>query len=86
MFRQGSVSNGEGGYSGDSILNSVGSENQDQGPRTTELSILSPEYRTEYRIQNTSKEKQIWVIRGKEINAKEKNRKRPCLIKRENEN
>jgi len=31
-------------YSGDSILNSVGSENQDQRPRATELSILSPEY------------------------------------------
>jgi len=33
----------------------------------------------------SSKEKQIWAIREKEIKAKENNRKRPCLIRRKNE-
>ena len=32
------------------------------------------------------KEKQIWAIRGKKIKAKEKNRKRPCLLQRKNGN
>jgi hypothetical protein len=32
------------------------------------------------------KEKQIWAIRGKNINTKDKNRKRPCLLQRKNEN
>jgi len=31
------------------------------------------------------KEKQIWVIREKEIKAKENNRKRPSLTQRKNE-
>ena len=34
----------------------------------------------------SSKEKQIWVIRGKKIRAKGKNRKRPSLIQRKSEN
>jgi len=34
----------------------------------------------------SSKEKQIWVIKGKKIKAKGTNRKRPSLIQRKNEN
>ena len=34
----------------------------------------------------SSKEKQIWAIRGKKTKAKENIRKRPCLIQRKNEN
>jgi hypothetical protein len=34
----------------------------------------------------SSKEKQIWVIRGKKIKAKEKNRKGHSLLQRKNEN
>jgi hypothetical protein len=34
----------------------------------------------------SSKEKQIWVIRGKKIKAKRNNRKRPNLLQRKSEN
>ena len=34
----------------------------------------------------SNKEKQIWVIRGKKIKAKEKNRKGHSLLQRKNEN
>ena len=34
----------------------------------------------------SSKEKLIWAIREKKIKAKEKNRKRPRLLQRKNEN
>jgi hypothetical protein len=33
----------------------------------------------------SSKEKQIWVIREKRIKAEEKNRKRPSIVQRKNE-
>jgi len=36
-------------------------------------------------MQNAKLEKQIWAIRGKEIKAKENNRKRPSLVQRKNE-
>ena len=34
----------------------------------------------------SSKEKQIWVIRGRKIKAKGNNRRRPALVQRTNEN
>ena len=36
--------------------------------------------RTVRRKSFSSKEKQIWAIRGKKIKAKRKNRKRPSLV------
>ncbi len=41
---------------------------------------------TVLRKSFSSKEKQIWVIRGKKIKAKGNNRKRPTLVQRKNEN
>jgi hypothetical protein len=50
---------------------------------TTEHGVSAPPSSTTH-ISN--KEKPIWVIRGKETKAKEKNRKRPSLLQRKNEN
>jgi len=41
---------------------------------------------TVLRKSLSSKEKQIWVIRGKKIKARGNNRKRPTLVQRKNEN
>jgi len=48
----------------------------------TEIGVVA----TDRRNSLSNKEKQIWVIRGKETKAKRNNRKRPSLVHRKNEN